>query len=621
MRLRKSVLLSMVAIAGLLGACGGGSGGGGTSPVVTPPPPQPSPDPEPEPQPDPVRPPIHHLKESATFKALVASSKHHLMRNSSIFSAEGQVIDGTLSVTYHASTDSYTLLTPGYKPTFQPEELLLPDGKPFATQAYYDDYRKSGNPGWEELLLFKKSMDGRSETQHVALGHWREVGTLPANEDSVTYRTFVYGYDSPASAVPRTGTGSFKVDVYGVVASPEYGSRSFDGIGRFDVDFAAASFSTRAGLIERNYPSDSFYGITDIELQGGGKLSVDDGTFAGEFTYGGTGGPLTGTLDGRFYGPDASELGAVISADNGNGTTVTGGLIGLRSENPRTDNQSLLDIAVPELFLSDGVYMYSPLAEFEFPVGGQSYRYGVGFLRRPDGTMEIRLNGSRLFGGIFTPDTVVASEDPNFAVYEKSQIYYGSVGVPDDVSRLTLYKSGPANKELQLTYTSFGHWQGAPEGTDLADGDRVYFAFGFKTPDSAVLARTGSAQYAGVVYGTGYNSTSRDRYEVSGSSRFDVNFSSQTYTGGMTVSGKTAGSSTPVNFGRYEFGGALNGVNQIDAGMWRVDRPYGQTSGSIEGSFYGPNAEEIGGVFSMEILPGEPTAGTKIIGATVAKQR
>lgn len=421
--------------------------------------------------------------------------------------------------------------------------------------------------------------------------------------------------------MPRTGNGSFKIDVYGVIASPEHGTRSFDGIGRFDVDFGAGSFSTRAGLIERIYPGEGFYNVNDIEMQGSGRLSGNDGTFAGQFTYDGTGNPLTGKLDGRFYGPDASELGAVISADNGSGTTVTGGLIGWRSENPRIDNQSLLAIAVPELFLSDGVYMYSPLVESDFKVGGKPYWYDVGFLRQPDGTMETSLAGGRVSGEIFSPNTIVASDNPNFVVYETAEVYYWQVGVPDDISRLSLYKSGPANKEVQLTYTSFGHWQGAPEGTNLADGDRVYFAYGFKTPDSAVLARTGSAQYAGVVYGTGYNQESRDRYEVSGTSRFDVNFANQTYTGGMMVSGKTAASAAPVDFGRYEFGGVLNGSNKIEATMTRADRSYGYSTGYIKGNFYGPNAEEIGGIFSLGIEPGEAGGGTNIIGATVAKQR
>lgn len=614
MKVQNSVWLPLLAVSGLLAGCGGG--GGDERPIVTPPPPPSATDPQPEPDPE----PIHDLTKSHTFNAMVASGRHGFKAGTFSLTEEGQASSGKFSITFHAKTNSYTLITAGYEPTFTPGETLNWWQSDYADYDYYVDYRKSHQHGWDQLILFKTSMDGKKQTQHVALGHWREMFTNPSNREEGTFHTFVYGYESPASAVPRTGSGSFQIDVFGMAASPGNEPRTFDGIGRFDVDFGAGSFSTHAKLIERQYPTGFLYGGPGYELSGSGKLSGSDGTFSGQITYGGLAGTLPGTLNGRFYGPDASELGAILSADDGKGYTVTGGIIGWRSSDLPGVNETLTNIRTPELFSVHGIHTYALNTEFPgIKPGGYSWSDGK-FAVRPDGTVEIMMFGFGLRTETLRPSSRVVSANPNFTVYEKT-VRYPVEPLQDEKIRLELYKPGQANTELQLTYASFGHWQSARTDSYLANGNRLYFAYGFKTPEGALSARTGSAYYRGVVYGNGYNADARARYDVTGTSEFSVNFSHQTYFGNLRVSGKTSDSAPSVDFGSYRFSGALNTSNKIATPLARSDISASSSSGFLEADFYGPKGEEIGGAFRLGVASGEPGGGTQIIGATVARQQ
>ena len=126
-------------------------------------------------------------------------------------------------------------------------------------------------------------------------------------------------------------------------------------------------------------------------------------------------------------------------------------------------------------------------------------------------------------GGQFTINDKIPSTDQNFVSYRKT--FNGQEVM------LELYRPGSANTELALTYASLGRWSTSiKNGTVVAENSRVYLAYGLETPARLLSAKTGTGHYAGVVHGAGANRLNGATYDVTGTSRFDVDFSNQRYS-------------------------------------------------------------------------------------------
>lgn len=586
--MRKNILLSMVAVASLLGACGGG-GGGDTRPVVTPPAPEPSPPPEPEPEPE----TIHDLKTNRTFTADAAFSDVTISRMSGDAS-DGTTSTGELTISYDAAAKSYTVGVGSNRSTFSQADIDE------ATTENFVVYLKERASSNEQLILLRTALDGSAGPQHVALGLLQQ-NTLHATTTDTAFSVFVYGFEAPVSAVPRTGTGSFTVDVFGLTTFSGAEPSVLEGTGYFDIDFGRGIFATRTELLETGILTGTTNSGTGFELTGAGKLSGSDGTFSGQILYSGSVGKLPGTLSGRFYGPDATELGASFSASDDWGATVSGGMVGFRSSDALRSNLTLTDLVQAERISTSHARMVADTGE---PLSGDSQLY-----LRPDGSLEFTSGIPTLSSVALTTDSLAASADPNFTAYEKT--------ADGRTVRLEMYQTGQANTELKLTYASFGQWRSAPQGTALAEGDRVFFDYGLRTPEGALTHRTGSAHYEGVAYGAAFNTNTSVRYDVTGTSRFDVNFSYRTYDGHLALAGKASGGAGRVDFGTYQFGGVVDHMNRMNAVLIRNEA----TVGWLNAGFYGPNGEEIAGSFNATVMDGTSGLAVSIVGATVATQR
>lgn len=595
--MRKTAFLSFLAATNLLAACGGG--GGDSRPIVSPPPPpsspQPDPQPAPEPQPEPPATPetVHNLQGNRTFSALTSSSNVTVSRTSGQ-STSGSVSAGTLSVNYNAVSKSYTVNAPGYSSTFSPANIDKETIDNFVA------YVKESDTGNQQLILLKTSLDGTAGAQHVGMGLMQRNTLRPAETDML-FNMFVYGFEAPLTAVPRTGTGSFRIDVFGLTTSPDYEPRVFEGIGRFDLDFGVGVFSTRTELRETGILTGASESGTDFELTGTGKLDSTDGTFSGQVAYSGVVGIMPGTISGRFYGPDAREMGATFSASSNNGSTVVGGMTGSWLSDAPSTNLTLTKLVVPELISTDHAYMVTGTGE---PLSGNSQLY-----LRPDGSLEFTSGIPSLRSVALTTESRIASADTNFTAYEKN--------VEAQTVRLEMYKTGQTNTELKLTYASFGQWQSAPQSSVLADGDRVFFVYGLRTPEGALTHRTGSARYEGVAYGTAFNTGTSARYNVSGTSRFDVNFSDRTYQGNLALAGSATRGTDRVDFGTYQFGGAVDHMNKMHSLLQQDGSPVGR----LQAGFYGPNGEEIAGSFEAAVTDRTTGSAVSIVGAAAATQR
>lgn len=569
--------LFAVAVGGLLlAACSGGGGGGGGVGTI----PTPAPTPAPT-----TNTTIRDLKVSQTFTGDSSSAAFTIDRVTQT-GITGSARASSLSVSYDAATNSYTISGDGRNTAFGPADVTSSD-------PYDTIYTKTGSDGRSYLTLVKQPYSQGATTQYVGLGFYQH-NRLTDQQQETDFATFTYGLPTAAAAVPKTGTAAFGIDAFGAVTKAGQEPRAFQGHGTFSVDFAAGIFAAQTYLTESSLVSDDGVVGGGIELTAGGSLA-SNGSFSGNALYEGWFGAVGGVLNGRFYGPAAEELGASFAGTGADGMAVAGSFTGQRDSSLKPDNLTLTNMTQAQLFYT---------------------RYGgnlVGQLNWLNAeTFTASPPTSDLYGGTFTINDKIAGTDPNFTTYRKT--FTGTFGSQDVT--LELFKPGSTNTRLALTYASFGHWATTvPWGTGTTPVHQ-YFAYGLETPGRLLSGRTGTGRYEGVVYGNGISSNGTTRYAVTGSSRFDVDFGAQSLSGALSMNGTSGGAT--VDFGSFDFSGSLVSYSG-ESGFTLVRN--GQNAGSLTTRFYGPDGQEIAGPFYVNVPPEVTGSGIGISGVTAAKRQ
>ena len=183
------------------------------------------------------------------------------------------------------------------------------------------------------------------------------------------------------------------------------------------------------------------------------------------------------------------------------------------------------------------------------------------------------------------------------------------------ISTVALYSPNATASALQ--YTEFGVWT-----RDLSDGSAtlgIPFAIGYETP-AAGMPKTGSASYSGAALGTGVIGS--QPYDFEGSVVVSANFGTSAVSANFTnmqalqVSG-TAVTSTPWNSfsSSAQIGSGTNGFSgTTSAAANGSSLSPSALSGSISGKFFGPAAQEIGGVWTLS------GGNTAVLGSFGGKQ-
>jgi hypothetical protein len=574
-----------------LAACGGGgvnSGGSVAPPTSGPPPPPP-----------PANKTITELEVSQTLASDAAQSRpvFDLAAQTTIQSTAGQV---PLTISYDGPTRSYTIVSNGQSSVFSPADLIGNAGGEAR-------YRRPESAGGDSLTLVTTPYSGTTSNRYVGLGYHQHNAISGTRQDTL-FDVFAYGLPTPAGAVPRSGNASFAIDVFGLATTVGAEPRVFEGSGSFDVDLGNGIFSANAPLTETGFLSGDSIRGGSVDLIASGHLSASDGTFAGDMRYSGTSGRVAGLLNGRLYGPGAQEVGAAFSGVAGS-TSVSGAFTGQRRDGNPLVNQTLTNLVAPQLFFTDGALL--EVSTFD---GGTSPNVSATTLigqlnRQANGDFTFAPGQSNLPSGQFTAANQVPSPNSNFTSYE---IVAGGQPI-----RLDLFRPGPANTELVLTYTSLGRWAGSSKNGVVTTNDRIYFAYGLQTPGGLLAARTGSATYTGIVYGMGADRRTAATYDVNGTSRFVVDFSNQSYSGALAMTGTGLNGAGNLDFGTFDFAGRLAAFTpETQVGLSQA----GQNVGLLTTRFYGPTGEEIGGPFTLVTRDALGNAAVQIAGAAVAKR-
>ncbi len=177
------------------------------------------------------------------------------------------------------------------------------------------------------------------------------------------------------------------------------------------------------------------------------------------------------------------------------------------------------------------------------------------------------------------------------------------------------------NDSTELSYLRFGQWAISNASTG-AVGQAAPIIGGYETPDAS-MPTSGTALYRADVEGAvsfALNGT-RTIGEMEGSASITANFGSNQLTGQVT--GTSMSYDTPNNYvegqwNDFSFGATLTG-NSF-AGTTAVTSTPGGTgalitgaAGTVSGAFYGPNANEIGAIWTLS--DGTTTALGTIAGA------
>ncbi|MEA1013730.1 hypothetical protein [Sphingosinicella sp. LY1275] len=588
----RTVLLTAVGCL-LLAACGGGGNRASTTPPPPPPPP-------PSPPPSPTNSLITDLRASQTFTGDATTTAV------TISTADG-VVNGTsanraaVSIRYDAAAQSYTVETQGRSETFTPANMQ-PERFPGERA-----YAKSGAISSYLTLVTTPYYAATATNRYVGMGYWQQ-NNVSNGIQTTQFSTFTYGLDTSAAAMPRTGSAHWKTDIFGLLTQPNVELRTIQGEGRFDVDFAGGVFSTSANVDEYDFVTGGGR-VGSLRFQGAGQLTSGNG-FNGNFSYNNNLTALGGTIAGRFYGPGAEEIGAAFEAQ-GNGAVLTGAMTGQRTDKAGAP-QTLLHVEQEQRLTSYAATFFTQAREGEAGFADVKALSGDAFVTiSPQGVKQVSLGSFA-----YSPSTadLVPNERANFTTYRAQ--------LGEQPLQVDFYKVGSANTELALTYTSFAAWStkrndAAASGQKIVNTDIRHILYGLETPRDLLAARTGTATYAGVVYGNGA-SLDGMLYSIGGTSRFNVDFSGGRYSGALDLTGTTAGVSI-TNFGSFGFASTIgygqmlrasfdNGAN---ADPFHVIQPY----------FFGPDGQEIGATFNLATGSKRDTQTVLMSGVTVAKRQ
>ena len=251
--------------------------------------------PRPTPPPPPPPPAQFPLTASAQFDAAAGASVIVPNGYSPYIERVGATGLGGVKISYDKASGAYTVRDPAYG-------FASPSLRRTGTSGIYDVHSRSSRGIVDEIRIYNpaRAAAGAVPLTYVNFGMWTHREGTPA---TTRQYAFVYGYPTSESAMPRSGTASYRTMVNGssIAVGSHPQTREIGGTASFNVDFAAGTVSTQLNLayIGSGQPSIPTYsGSGSISAnQFGGSLTSSDYLFVG------------GSFAGAFFGPNAQEMG------------------------------------------------------------------------------------------------------------------------------------------------------------------------------------------------------------------------------------------------------------------------------------------------------------------------
>ncbi|TCM34487.1 transferrin-binding protein-like solute binding protein [Novosphingobium sp. ST904] len=497
-------------------------------------------------------------------------------------------------------------------------------------------YRSSG-----QILapLQRRDVEATYDETTAFLGMGQEAAVVAGLQydrtgPSTILDAYVYGDETASSAVPRTGTGHYNARIGGAVLETGQQLQTLDGTGRLAAnlgtgtlsgsgDYQLSLFSPASMIV----PAGSVYSGTDNGTwTTSATISSTTNAIAGTFSLDGTK-DYTGNLDARFYGAAGDQIGGTFLLSSTTGGKANGYLIGSTDPaiSPPTGLANITGTTLLHGIGAEVAYRVNINNDYSDNFAGATTTdYAVELSSgSPVGAIRVTRNsGSGTYAAMQSSDVDSATSNAERTVYRSGAVSSGGFSSYTAVDRYIFDGKGG---RIALTYSGFAKYVLAGGVTQSGAGNynMGYIAYGQATP-KGLMPTTGTASYTGVAHGSAviYNNDIRiDMYDVSGTSSLSANFGTGKISGQLALSGTNLANGRDLSFGTTSFAGTIGDVT-ADAqrvGGFSATRG-GGLEGTLNGMFFGPNANEVGGNFNFEYFSPSVGGGT-VRGAFVAAGR
>lgn len=498
-------------------------------------------------------------------------------------------------------------------------------------------------------------------------GDYAIVGTWQyQTSDTVNLSFFFTGYAIPDTNVPLLGQADYAGTTVGMAflaSGNTIKGAPITGDATLTVDFTNETFSGRLTNMSATYNHQTS-AWNDISFSGeiATYLSNGDGTLVGTSQV--TSAPNTtyamsasgsGGISGQLFGPTGEETAAVWWI-NDNKYHSAGGVFGVQRTGTSAASKDVAPFTntlpsnpgttagTPSVGTPDAAAKDSTIAKLEAMPGGPNFTGTGGDY--PDGLLGTIRFPARLTALQFTNAGVVGATDATGATIIVDQnssnlkrateitAYIPALGLNLEIpltgfSGATGYVADPlagdvigyATAKFGLEYTALGAWL---EPTFTPPNTTGYFAFGYETPVSNVPT-SGTGTYAGngTVVGTVLrpDGDTVDEAVVGGDAALTADFGTGAISGTFTNMHSYTSTNTDV-WNDVSVTGAIGaGTNSFSGSTQTTNAPAGHyalkdtATGHIDGDFYGPNADELGAVWTLSNGDGTGSA-IGAVGAT-----
>ena len=309
---RKLAAVTIVMLTSMLGSCGGGDAGETSAPpllVAAPAAPSPTPPSTPTPSPPTVSGPIS-LTQARDFTTL--GWVYRSTRTSTgLFPTGPERPEGVqaFEFSYLAENQSYEARIPGFE-RGRLETLLL-GGNPGNPTGTFNAVLNPSGIGRQAigLGLPLPTRNTLLDLRHTSRAFLSATQPVPGEPERVTNHqgSFAFGVPTTAAQMPRAGLGQYTLVSEALTAVPG-AATVFEVVARLELrpDFGAGTLTgtMSADVYDGSNDWDEFFLVTvtisDV------VSSPDRTSFSGRLTAAGS--SESGFLEGRFTGPDASEI-------------------------------------------------------------------------------------------------------------------------------------------------------------------------------------------------------------------------------------------------------------------------------------------------------------------------
>ena len=446
-------------------------------------------------------------------------------------------------------------------------------------------------------------LDLTTDMEYFTVGHLIKSHVTTISDGSDQQRQLiVFGVETPAAAVPTQGeavyAGWLRADAFRQnSASNEYRQR-YSGSMQIVANFDMSSLNGRILSVRGSEPGSndrvslptSSFSITNGQINSDGQFTATltgmDSDPSVRFKESVRG--FMGEIVGRFFGPNADELGGAVRASR----DVTG----------TDDDLNLYGyIATAQWAPSKTIGEAGLLAGSD-----RDFTAMTTELQEDDGmaTVERTENGWRVAVG---GRTVEFRDDPDYGSDPKFSLTY----VRSDSDGIAYFwrHAGGSWRNPEFNHFDVKGWSFAEQDSqgDFTSRTYNYIVHGDRTPDSA-MPTSGTATYDGRMEARSFPSDDAvlTNSDLHSGYRGDVTLTADFATSG--VAGEfTSLESRTGNYGSYTqvsggvtFNADINGNGMTADNLSGTGALSGYQNGNVRGAFFGPSAEEAAGVFDAQ---------------------